>query len=179
MPVTVPKNIIHGMPFTWATNYRPRGITTTGQLVIRGGASLLTLGSVVENNHLVFRADADNAADLLPGLYFYQMIATTGGVPEVLESGRFTVQANLALVGPEFDGLSDNQKALMAINKTLAARAQGGAPVRYRINNRELYSESMSDLLALQKHYQLLVNAELAAEAGSDLWNRKIRYSMK
>lgn len=179
MPVSVPKNIIHGLAFDWPTHYQPRGISTTAQLVIRGGASLLTLGSRIENNRLVFSADADNAADLLPGVYFYQMIATTGGHTELLESGRFTVQPNLALVGEDFDGLTENQKALIAINKTLAARAVGGQPVRYRINNRELYSESMSDLLALQKHYQRLVNAELAAESGADLWNRKIRYTMK
>lgn len=179
MPVTVPKNIVQGLPLEWATDYRPRSISTSAQLVIRGGSTLLTLGSTVVNNRLHFSVDTEQAASLVPGLYFYQLIATTNGVPELLESGRFTSQANLALSGPEFDGLSDNQKALAAINKTLAVRAQGGAPVRYRINNRELYSESMTDLLALQRFYQKLVNAEMIKETGANPWNRKIRYSMK
>lgn len=178
MTLSAPKDITQGLPVTWLTRYRPAGITTSGKIFLRGPAAV-TLESTVENGYLVFRATAEEAANLIPGLYFYEIRATTGVDVQVLERGRVQVAVNLADVGPDFDGLSANQKALAAINATLAARATGGTPVRYRINNRELYSESMSDLLALQRYYQNLVNAELAKESGADLWNRKIRFSLK
>lgn len=178
MSFTAPKNITQGLPIEWPTDYRPRGITTTAQIFLRGPAAL-TLESGVVNGRLMFGADAEDTQDLVPGLYFYEIRATTAGRVDILERGRLNVSVNLATVEGAFDGLSDNQKALQMINATLAARAKGGAPVRYRINNRELYSESLADLLALQLHYQKLVNAELAAESGGNLWNRKVRVAMK
>lgn len=178
MPNTVPKNITQGLPIEWPTDYRPRGITTTAKVFLRG-PSALTLESGIVNGRLQFGATEEDTKDLLPGLYFYEVRATTSGQVEVLERGRLTVSVNLADVEGAFDGLSDAQKALQMINATLANRAKGGAPVRYRINNRELYNESLSDLLALQRHYQILVNAELLQESGVKPWNRKVRVAMK
>lgn len=178
MAGTVPKLITQGLPIEWPTNYSPRGITTKAQIFLRG-PSALTLDSGIVNGRLYFGATEDETKDLLPGLYFYEIRATTGASVEVLERGRLNVSVNLADVEGAFDGLSDNQKALQMINATLANRAKGGAPVRYRLNNRELYQESLTDLLALQRHYQVLVNAELLAESGAKPWNRKVRVSMK
>ena len=178
MSSTVPKLLTQGLPIEWPTDYRPRGITTRAQIYLRGPAAL-TLESGIVGGRLHFGATEEETANLVPGTYFYEIRAMTGSTVEVLERGRLQVGVNLANVEGAFDGLSEAQKALQMINATLASRAKGGAPVRYRINNRELYNESLSDLLALQRHYQNLVNAELAAESGANLWNRKIRYSMK
>lgn len=178
MAGTVPKNITQGLPIEWPTEYRPRGITTQAKIYLRGPAAL-TLESGIVGGRLQFGATAEETADLIPGLYFYEIRATTGTDVEVLERGRLQVSVNLANVEGAFDGLSDNQKALQMINATLANRAKGGVPVRYRINNRELYNESLSDLLALQRHYQKLVSDELLAESGVKPWNRKVRVSMK
>lgn len=174
---TAPKTLTQGLPVEWPTRYEPRSVLTRAQVILRGPAAL-TLDSAVVNGRLIFSATAEETADLLPGLYFYEVRATTGAHVEVLERGRVNVAVNLANVEGAFDGLSENQKALQMINETLARRAKGGAPVRYRINNRELYNESLSDLLALQLHYQKLVNAELAAESGVNQWNKKLRFTM-
>ncbi len=177
MGSTAPKTLTQGLPVEWPTLYEPRSVTTRAQVILRGPAAL-TLDSAVVNGRLIFSATAEETADMVPGLYFYEVRATTGAHVEVLERGRVNVAVNLANVEGAFDGLSENQKALQMINETLARRAKGGAPVRYRINNRELYNESLSDLLALQLHYQKLVNAELAAESGANQWNRKVRFTM-
>lgn len=178
MATKAPKNITQGLPIVWETTIKPRSIISTARLIIRGPAAL-SLESSLVNGCYAFQALAADTANLVPGLYFYAIRETSGVDSSDIERGQFRVLVNLENVEPGFDGLSENQKALNAINATLAARTAGQMPVRYRINNRELYNETITELMKLQRHYQRLVNQEMNVANGENVWNRKLRISMK
>lgn len=171
--------LVQGLPYTWPKTYDIRTGTTGGKLVMRGPSALDAAG-ILSGNRLTFSLTAEQTRGLEPGLYFYEIRRFTAAGEEVIEKRRITVSVNLDDVeGGEFNGLSDNQRYLAMIQATIARRAEGGTPVRYRIGNRELYQEPLSDLMALLRHYQTLVDRELALEAGQNLFNRKIRISLK
>lgn len=173
------KNVItQGLGYTWPFTYPVRAGTTGGKLILRG-AGALTAAGILQGNTLRFELTAENTKGLEPGIYFYEVRRTTATSEETIERMRVTVIGDLEQQTGGYDGLSENQRNLIAINATIAARAKGGAPVRYRIGNRELYSESLIELMALQRYYQGLVNTELAQERGVNLFGRKIRYALK
>lgn len=170
--------ITQGLPFTWPHTYPVKAGTTGGKLILRGAGALNAAG-ILQGNQLSFNLTAENTAGLEPGIYFYEVRRTTLTGEETIERMRVTVIADLDKMTGGYDGTSENQKNLAAINATIAARAKGGVPVRYRIGNRELYNESLAELMALQRYYQNQVNLELAQESGANLWGRKIRYALK
>lgn len=173
------KNVItQGLPYTWPVSYPVKAGTIGGRLILRGGGALTAAG-IIQGNRLSFQLTAENTAGLEPGIYFYEVRRNTATSEETIERMRITVIGDLEKQTGNYDGTSENQKNLAAINATIAARAKGGVPVRYRIGNRELYSESLTELMALQRYYQNLVNLELAQESGANLWGRKVRYALK
>lgn len=89
----------------------------------------------------------------LPGLYAWQLWITTAAGKTVGASGRMTVAASLANAEPGTDMRTTAQQNIEAIEAMLTGKASN--PVkRYRINNRELESYSLTELLALLEYWK-------------------------
>jgi hypothetical protein len=78
----------------------------------------------------------------------------------------------LAISG-EYDGRSDNQKALDAIEAVLARRATLDQQ-RYTINNRELWRTPIIELIKLRSFYAAAVAREKRKNSGNRTFGRRI-----
>lgn len=137
---------------TWTLTYAIRGavnLTLTGTAYGQGWETTIT---------------AAQSATLTAGTYFWQAYATSGSNRVTLGSGQLAVTANLSTQSAGFDGRSQAQKDLDAVDAAIRAIISGGAVQKYSIGNRELTKLPMTDLLVLQSRLRAQVARERSAE---------------
>lgn len=174
----VPKKISAGVNFSasmWRTEFS--GATWSATIILRGPAAI-DLPATRDGSRHVWDVSAATTAGWLPGAYNFAVRVTDG--VDVLEAaiGHTTITPNLAAAPAGYDGRSESRVALDAINAVLAKRATLDQQ-RYRINNRELYRESVSELLRLRAHYVELCRTEDAQAAGGrKLFGKQVKIRM-
>ena len=100
-------------------------------------------------------------------LVSWQASAAKTGVRINAGTGTLRVLPNLAAMQTKaaFDGRSQAETTLAAIEAELAARATGGATVEYTIGSRSLKKEPMAALVELASRYRRIVAREKTAAA--------------
>lgn len=100
------------------------------------------------------------------GTWYWQAIATNGAVSHTLGAGQLTVQPALNYAGSPtaFDGRTQSQKDLEAVQATIRAMISGGAVKRYSIGNRQLEKFTLAELHQYESVLKARVARELAAE---------------
>ncbi len=101
------------------------------------------------------------------GQWFWQAVATAtvGGAVTTLGAGQLTVLEGLDYTGQPsaFDGRSQAQKDLDAVQAAIRSIISGGAVAEYTIGSRRLKKMEMADLLALESKLKAEVKREQAA----------------
>lgn len=72
-------------------------------------------------------------------------------------SGELTVIQDITLIDPAtsgYDGRTQLEKDLAAVDAAISARASGGTPYKYTIGSRQLENEPMSTLVSLRNDLQ-------------------------
>ena len=107
-----------------------------------------------------------------PANYYWQATAhrhLNHGTPNTekvtLGTGTLTVLQNLATAPAGFDGRTQSEKDLTAVQAAIKARISGGAISEYVIGTRRLKNEPLSELLALESRLKLTVSKERQAQA--------------
>jgi hypothetical protein len=139
---------------TWTLRYELRGPT---QLTLNAAA-----------NGPGWRTTLDLAASggLAAGTYFWAAYALKAGERVTVGTGQLVVKPDLAsIVADGYDGRSQAQKDLDAINAEISARINGGLTVEYAIADRSLKKEPVEQLLALRSRYESIVRRERQGEA--------------
>ncbi len=121
----------------------------------------------------VLAADATVTAKWSPGRYWFSLRVTDGVAVHEAGAGQLAVLADLSAAASTYDGRSEAETALDAIDAVLAKRATRDQE-RYRINNRELYRMAVADLLKLRAYYSTRVRRERAAASGRRGFGRAI-----
>lgn len=100
-----------------------------------------------------------------PGTWFWQAIATSGSDKQTLGAGQLIVVAGLAYQGSPgaYDGRSQAQKDLDAVDSAIRALVSGGVVQEYRIGNRSLKKYDLADLQVLRARLLAEVKREQAA----------------
>ncbi|AWM87366.1 hypothetical protein [Microvirga sp. 17 mud 1-3] len=137
------------------------------------GPNPINLNSTPDGTAHTFAAAAAATAEWAAGDYWYSLRATNGTDTVELETGTIRVLPDLVAAGAGYDGRSQAQIALDAIEAVLAKRATIDQE-RYRINNRELYRTSISDLLKLRAFYAAQVKRENGIKSGRSTFGRQI-----
>lgn len=137
------------------------------------GPSQIDLTAAPDGTGFLFTAAAAETADWQPGAYWWAIRATDGNQVVEIERGDMIVNPDLVQAGAGYDGRSQNEIALEAIEAVLAKRATLDQS-RYRINNRELYRESITELRRLRQHYKSAVRRERLRARGVSAWGRNI-----
>jgi hypothetical protein len=167
-----PAECTAGLNFQAKASYTTPGWTLTAHL---RGPGQINLQAADDGT---FTATADTTKSWAPGTYWWSMRATNG--TDVLEvaSGQLVVKPDLAAAAEGFDGRTQNERALDAINAVLEKRASQDQQ-RYTINNRELWRTAIPDLLKLKAHYAAAVRRERRKAAGVTGFGRtiKVRFS--
>lgn len=141
-------------------------------LHIRGPQAIDLVAEVRGSGHR-FAATAAATAAWQPGEYWYSLRASNAADTVEIETGQLRVLPDMVAAGEGFDGRSQAQTALDAIEAVLGKRATLDQE-RYRINNRELYRTPIADLLKLRSFYAQQVRREAARKSGSNKFGRPI-----
>lgn len=146
--------------------------------ILLRGASSIDLAAVAEGSQHRVTASAATTEAWAPGNYWFSIRATSGDDVVEVEQGSLVVTPDIASAAPGFDGRSQSQAALEAIDAVLGKRATLDQE-RYRINNRELYRTPIADLIQLRAYYANLVRQEKAAQCGKSLFGATVRVRLK
>lgn len=172
--VTIPAEFTAGLSFQAAVdaaNYPAPAWTVT--LHLRGPSQIDLAAAPDSTAHSITAAPAATAA-WQPGAYWWVIRATDGADVVEIERGTIEILPDLVAVDAVYDGRTENEIALEAIEAVLGKRATLDQD-RYRINNRELYRTSIGDLLKLRSHYRRAVARERRKNCPPTGWGRAIR----
>lgn len=108
---------------------------------------------------------AATSAGFIPGSWFWQAVATYGSEQQTLGAGQLEVEAALGYTGTAaaFDGRSQAEKDLEAVQAAIRALISGGAVKQYSIGSRSLTKYELPDLLALESKLKAEVKREQKA----------------
>lgn len=102
------------------------------------------------------------------GTWYFSALATKISDSSVIELGRgsFTVEASLAYAGsaPAYDGRTQAQKDLEAVQLAIRTLLAGGSVKEYRIGQRNIKRYDLAELLQLEAKLKADVKREQAAE---------------
>ena len=129
----------HSLVYYLRTNTAAEGATVTGTAEGQGWRFTITAGT---------------SAGFDAGTWYFQAVATAtvGGAKTTLGAGQLTVEPSLSYAGSPgaFDGRSQAQKDLEAVQAAIRSLMTGGAVQEYRIGTRSLKRYELADLLALE-----------------------------
>ena len=114
-----------------------------------------------------FTLSATVTAEFDAGTWYWQAIATKGTETLTLGYGSLTVEASLSYTGPatpKYDGRTQAEKDLEAVQTAIRTLIAGGAVQEYRIGNRNLKRYELQDLIQLEGRLKAEVNREQMAE---------------
>lgn len=146
--------------------------------ILLRGASVINLSAVAEGSQHRVTANATVTAAWTPGNYWYSIRATRDADVVEVEQGSLLIAPDMAAAAVGFDGRSQAETALEAIDAVLGKRATMDQE-RYRINNRELYRTPIGDLIKLRAYYANIVRQEKAAACGKSLFGATVRVRLK
>lgn len=138
------------------------------------GASKLVLTGVATTDGWTTTITAVQSAALAAGDYSWHAALTKASTRFTVGTGTVTVEPNIANQSAGFDGRTQIQKDIAAVEAEIRARANGGATIEYSIGNRSLKKESISALLALRSTLRADLARENAAKRLSDGIGRSI-----
>jgi hypothetical protein len=175
--VKIPSTIRAGDTIEWWDDAavdalrRPIGSSThelTYYLRTNGNAEAATVNGAASGDGWAFTISSTISGGFDAGDWYFQAVATalSGGAKTTLGAGSLTVLPNLGYAGTAgaFDGRSQAEKDLDAVNAAIRALMTGGAVREYRINERQITRYSLSELLVLQSRLKAEVAREKKAE---------------
>jgi hypothetical protein len=112
-----------------------------------------------------FTVAASTSASFDAGTWYWQAVATSGSISHTLGAGQSTVEAALNYTGTPaaFDGRTQNQKDLDAVQEAIRTIVSGGAVSEYTIGTRRLKKMDMADLVTLESRLKTMVMREQKA----------------
>ena len=113
-----------------------------------------------------FTLSASTTADFDAGNWYWTAVATKDSEVITLGNGSLTVEAALTYSGTPgaFDGRSQAQKDLDAVQAAIRAIVDGGVVQEYRIGTRNLKKYDLPDLIQLEGKLKAEVKREQQAE---------------
>jgi hypothetical protein len=163
--MTVPAYFVAGDTVSWLVNAQGErsSATFTLQFALRGH-QVLTVAGVAEGDGWRVTLTAAQTATLPAGDYSWQQTITDGTDRFTVGQGRVTVQPNIESQTIGFDGRTQAEKDLTAVQSEIRARVQGGASLNYTIGTRSLAKEPISALLSLESKLKADVAREKMAQ---------------
>ena len=113
-----------------------------------------------------FTISAATSGGFDAGQWYWQAIASKAGSVITLGAGQLTVERALSYAGTPgaFDGRTQLEQDLAAVQAAIRSLISGGAVQQYSIGNRSLSRYSLSDLMALESKLKAEVKREQMAQ---------------
>lgn len=134
------------------------------------GPTILTVTSTAnaggwETSLTSAQTAAMTAATSQSANYFWQATASFGAQKVTIGTGTLLIQQNLATATAGYDGRTQAEQDLAAVQAEIRARVTGGMTVEYQIGSRRLRKEPMTALLELESRYKMIVAKERQAQS--------------
>lgn len=163
--MTVPAYFVAGDTVTWLVPAQGDKTSTTHTLSFAlRGVQALTVAGVAEGNGWRVTLSAAQTGTLPAGEYAWQQSIAAGSDRFTVDQGRVKVQPNIAAQTVGFDGRTQAELDLAAVQAEIRTRVQGGASLNYTIGSRSLAKEPISALMALESKLKADVAREKAAQ---------------
>lgn len=172
--IDFPSSIGAGLSFKASAVLPDYAAPTWALSAVIRGPGVINLPATGSGTEFTFAVPAATTAGWVPGVYWASLRVTDGVDVHEIAVRQLTVLPDLAAAGEGYDGRSQNELALEAINAVLAKRATIDQQ-RYTINNRELWRTPMADLLKLRSFYTTAVRRERRRAAGITTFGRPIQ----
>ena len=141
-------------PASWTLKY-----------AIRGPSTINKTATVVDGKWKTTLATTDTSSIVAKTIVYWQAYAEKASERVTLGSGQLVINPNIyAGSGSSFDGRSQAQKDLDAVQAAIRALISGGAVAEYTIGNRSVTKMALTDLYAMEKKLKYEVAQENRAE---------------
>lgn len=97
--------------------------------------------------------------------YSWQATASYGASKVTIGTGMLHVEQNLATAANNYDGRTQSEIDLAAVQAEIRARISGGMTIEYEIGSRRLKKEPMTALLELESRLKMIVSKERQAQS--------------
>ena len=175
MPLNIPSSIVPGDTVVWRdrslrgkdpstgidTDYKPTDYALSWAI---RGASAIDAIAVPDGNEFVTTIAASATAALIPGSYFWQAYVERASDRLTIAKGRLTVLTNLNINLPDYDGRTNPEKMLEAVEIALSSGVTKGIQ-SYTIKGRSLARYSIPELIQLRNQLRIEVSRAKAAES--------------
>lgn len=155
---------------SWSQSYFLRSATA--------GAGL-TVASTSYGSGWETTISAASSAALAAGSWYWQARATSGANALTIGTGSLTILAALNYTGTPaaFDGRTQSELDLEAVQAAIRSLVAGGGVKKYTIGTRSLEKFSIAELMELESRLKARVQRELAAQKiGNGLGNPRNLY---
>jgi hypothetical protein len=170
---TLPVQINAGLDFQAVVELCEYPATTWGLNAVIRGPQAINLTAAPQGDAFLFTAPAATTSGWAAGTYWYSLRATQGTAIMEAGSGELTVIADLSAVTGVYDGRSQAEIALAALDAVIAGRATRDQQ-RYKINERELWRMTIADLLKLRAYYSGKVARERTNSQKTSAFGRPV-----
>lgn len=173
----IPGSIIQGDTVTWRDGPTRDNLNqniASGEYALSwhfNGPTQFTVASTVKDSGWETTLTSEQTAAMTPvtppmsgANYFWQATASNGTRTVTIGNGAITVMRNLATAPAGYDGRSQAERDLEAVQGAIKARISGGMISEYMIGTRRLRNEPMAELLALESRLKLVVSRERRAQ---------------
>lgn len=184
--MNIPQTLTQGDTATWQDDpwvspsgqlYTAPGYTLT--YVLRGPSGGLELAAYSNGNGWLTGISGTQSSTMPAGRVWWSAVLTGAGERVTIATGELIVAENLA-ANPTaaYDGRTQAERDLDAVNAAISARTSGGLVAEYTIGGRSLKREPMSALLSLRSALMMRVrNEQTAASIAAGLGNPRNLYS--
>lgn len=100
-----------------------------------------------------------------PPNYFWQATASNGSQKVTIGTGTLLVNQDLSTAAVNWDGRTQSEIDLAAVQAAISARVTGGVVAEYSIGSRRLRNEPITALLELESRLKLMVAKEHQAQS--------------
>lgn len=168
--MNIPAQLAAGDSLTWrddATHDNLNNAITSGDWTLIyhfRGAQSLDVTATANGPGWETTITASQSTGLTPGVFYWQAAVTKGDQRITIGTGTLKITPNLVAATGTYDGRSESEQALAAINAEISARLTGGMAEEYTIGNRSLKKTPMKDLIVMQSRYKSIVTRERQAQ---------------
>lgn len=169
---TLQGGAVRVIPPAWGLSLSLRGPLAAG----------VDVNATVDAGGWLFALTADQTSGFNTGpkalVWFWQLFAVNGVQRLTAATGKLRVRPNLAAIATTttFDGRSEAEQTLGAIEAEIKARTEGGATLEYTIGQRSLKKEPLTALMELRKQYRQIVRLERRRGKASDIQSIQVQF---
>jgi hypothetical protein len=170
---TLPDQFVAGLDLQVYVRCERYPVPTWNLKAVIRGPQAIDLTATQSGSLFLFEVPAATTTAWQPGKYWCSLRATNGTQTFEVRRSEILIRQDLETITGPYDGRSQNEIALEAVEALIAGRATRDQE-RYRIKDRELWRMPLAELLKLKAMLTAQVIRERNRKLGNNRFGRRI-----